>query len=384
MGLESATYVTDLNSSNPTGTDLKSQGDDHIRLIKSALQATFPNASRAFRFSNSVAVQTSNYSPAANICDNLVVPVSAASGAITVTLPATPGIDGMRVVVVKTDASSNAVTVAGNGNLINATSTHVLNGQWSSVMLIWCASASLWVGIAGSSQGPLVGEFKAYSGTSAPGGWLRCNGQTIGSAASSATRANADTEALYRHLWDNYSDSICPVSSGRGASAAADFAANKTIALPDLRGRSLFGLDDMGASAAGRLAGATIDQTTNGASGGADTVTLVEANLPSHTHEAGTLAAASSGAHTHFVFNTDTGDSNGLVTASNYAQGADTSGTAVINYVIQGSNTAPTLGLTTSSGAHTHNVTGTTGATGSGTAVDKLPPAFLVTWLIKM
>jgi len=44
MGLESATYISGLNASNPVGaTDPKSQGDDHIRLIKSTLLNTWPN-----------------------------------------------------------------------------------------------------------------------------------------------------------------------------------------------------------------------------------------------------------------------------------------------------------------------------------------------------
>lgn len=40
MGLETATYVSDLNSAWPLGSDQKSTADDHIRLIKSVLQAT--------------------------------------------------------------------------------------------------------------------------------------------------------------------------------------------------------------------------------------------------------------------------------------------------------------------------------------------------------
>ena len=47
MALESATYIDGLNASNPTGTDPKSQGDDHIRLLKSTVKATFPNISGA-------------------------------------------------------------------------------------------------------------------------------------------------------------------------------------------------------------------------------------------------------------------------------------------------------------------------------------------------
>ena len=41
MGLETGTYVADLNAANPTSTDPKSQGDDHLRLVKSVLKNTF-------------------------------------------------------------------------------------------------------------------------------------------------------------------------------------------------------------------------------------------------------------------------------------------------------------------------------------------------------
>jgi hypothetical protein len=42
MALESTTYIDGLVSTNPTGTDPRSQGDDHIRLVKSSVKATFP------------------------------------------------------------------------------------------------------------------------------------------------------------------------------------------------------------------------------------------------------------------------------------------------------------------------------------------------------
>ena len=41
MALESTTYINGLVATNPTGTDPKSQGDDHIRLVKSAIKNTF-------------------------------------------------------------------------------------------------------------------------------------------------------------------------------------------------------------------------------------------------------------------------------------------------------------------------------------------------------
>lgn len=47
MALESGTYIKDLVSTNPPGTDAISQGDDHIRLIKSVLKNSFPSTNSA-------------------------------------------------------------------------------------------------------------------------------------------------------------------------------------------------------------------------------------------------------------------------------------------------------------------------------------------------
>ena len=41
MALETATYISQLTATNPTASDPVSQGDDHLRLIKSVLQAQF-------------------------------------------------------------------------------------------------------------------------------------------------------------------------------------------------------------------------------------------------------------------------------------------------------------------------------------------------------
>lgn len=42
MGLEVATYISDLNQANPLNGDSIAQGDDHIRLLKSVLKSSFP------------------------------------------------------------------------------------------------------------------------------------------------------------------------------------------------------------------------------------------------------------------------------------------------------------------------------------------------------
>ena len=43
MALESATYVNQLVSTNPSGSDSISQGDDHLKLIKTVLKTSFPD-----------------------------------------------------------------------------------------------------------------------------------------------------------------------------------------------------------------------------------------------------------------------------------------------------------------------------------------------------
>jgi hypothetical protein len=53
MPLETATYIDGLNASNPAASDAISTADDHLRLIKSALKATFPNITGPMTLSQS-------------------------------------------------------------------------------------------------------------------------------------------------------------------------------------------------------------------------------------------------------------------------------------------------------------------------------------------
>lgn len=58
--------------------------------------------------------------------------VNATSAALTISLPASPT-GPRRRRVIKTDASGNAVTVSGNGSLINGASTVVLAAQYDRI-----------------------------------------------------------------------------------------------------------------------------------------------------------------------------------------------------------------------------------------------------------
>jgi hypothetical protein len=135
-------------------------------------------------------------------------------------------------------------------------------------------------------------------GTAAPSGYVFASGRTIGNAASGATeRANADTEALFTLLYNSMADAEAPVSGGRSGVAATDYAANKTITLPDLRGRTSAGKDDMGGSAANRITNAVSGfvGTTLGANGGSQSHTLAVAEIPALTVGITTAILASTG-----------------------------------------------------------------------------------------
>ena len=47
MALETATYVSQLNASNPVAGDDVNKGDDHIRLVKQTIVNSFPNVTGA-------------------------------------------------------------------------------------------------------------------------------------------------------------------------------------------------------------------------------------------------------------------------------------------------------------------------------------------------
>lgn len=139
MALETGTYVQDLVTTNPTTNDPVSQGDDHLRLIKALLDATFPNASKAFYFPTTSASKVSGDSPVtvAATDENVLFRANATGGAITFNLPAaaTAG-SGFTVGFVKTDSSSNAVTLDGNGaETIGGATTTTLTKQNQAVLI---------------------------------------------------------------------------------------------------------------------------------------------------------------------------------------------------------------------------------------------------------
>jgi len=84
-----------------------------------------------------------------------------------------------------------------------------------------------------------VGDMRPTISTYVPDGWLLLDDKTIGNTTSAADYRDTAYNALFLHLWNTLINAYAPVSGGRGVSAAADWAANKSIRLPYTVGRVL-------------------------------------------------------------------------------------------------------------------------------------------------
>jgi hypothetical protein len=351
MALEVATYISELVSSNPVGAiDFVSQGDDHFRMVKAVLQNTFPNASKMFRFPTSVAPVVGNYTVVFPDDMNKIIPINAEAAGRTVTLPVPSGVhqDGFKFQIIKADNSDFLVTIS--GGTINGNTSLILYQKYQRVELIWSQAAGAWY--ADREEAVPIGMLAPWGdGSVVPEGWLAASQLTIGNTGSGATAlASGVTRGLFYHLWNRFSDAICPVGSGRGGSASADFAGGKQIALLDMRGYTWAGLDNIGGSDASRLSSAN----TPGLAVGAETVVLVQANLPNVS-----LTTDSAGVHSH------TEEGNTSVNVGGGGFGID-------------GNTESRQ--TSSDGAHTHNVP----LGGSDTPVNKMQPTRTGGWIIKL
>lgn len=153
-----------------------------------------------------------------------------------------------------------------------------------------------------------TGDVKTTHKITADTGWIMWSDGTIGDGSSGATaRANADCADLFALYWNNYLNTWCAVSGGRGVSAAADFAAHKTIGLPKGLGRAL--------ALAGTGGGFSNDP---GTTLGSTSMTLATTNIPT---------LVSTGTNTISVTTTNGGiPSGGLLTATLEASGGQSYG----------------------------------------------------------
>jgi hypothetical protein len=229
-----------------------------------------------------------------------------------------------------------------------------------------------------------TGDLKPRYGTGPHEGWVRCNKNTIGSSVSGASElADNDTQALFEYLWQ-FTTIDMGDGDPKGATANADWLANRTLVLPDLRGRTLAGLDDMGSEdgTSGRLTEAYFDNdpTLLGEHGGEQNTILVQGNLPNASLAvtvSSVIIPAGQGSHGHTLG----GNSNLILRRSAGLFGSANDGGAgslgdVENF--SGAIINNTLPALSGSGS------GTAALGGSSLPVSRVPPMMVVTIYIKL
>jgi hypothetical protein len=129
MGLETASYISQLVATNPLATDPISQGDDHLRLIKSVLQTQFSGLSGTTAVTTSEAEMNildgvTATSTELNYLDITTLGTSEASKAVTADASGDVTIaDGAYDFDVASHDGSNGLKLA--GTLVTATATEL-------------------------------------------------------------------------------------------------------------------------------------------------------------------------------------------------------------------------------------------------------------------
>jgi microcystin-dependent protein len=144
-----------------------------------------------------------------------------------------------------------------------------------------------------------------------------------------------------------------------------------TFNVPDLRGRAVFGQDNMGGSAAGRITagGGNFDGTVLGNTGGAQNHTLTTAEMPSHTH-----ANALSDPTHHHNYQSDSGGPVQIGGAANATASLNASGGGFDLH-----NDTVAIAAATTTG-----ITITNAAQGGGGSHTIMPPAMMLPFILRI
>jgi len=312
MALETANNISQLVTTNPAATDGLGQADDHIRLIKAALQNTFPNITGAALISHTELNQLSGGIAPTNTS-------LSTSDAFVVNYNGT---------IMQTSLLELINFMANN---LPVTNHMIVDGTIQTADI---ADGAITAAKMASSAVTPAGIISPYAGTTAPTGWLVCDGQLASRTIYSA---------LYAAIGDTY-------GAGDGST---------TFNIPDLRGRVIAGQDDMGGTSANRLTGQTggIDGDTLGATGGAETHTLTTSEMPAHRHDM-------------FAAQSVNRDGNSTLGADEpVARTNDSYGSGDERYAMMEATIEPTVGHTSEEG--------------SGSAHANVQPTIILNYIIK-
>lgn len=175
-----------------------------------------------------------------------------------------------------------------------------------------------------------VGEVLAFAGDVIPDGFLECDGSAV-------------SRAQYSELFGTIG-----ISHGDGDGST-------TFNLPDYRGRFLRGVD--GGALRDPDAGSRTAMAAGGNAG--DAVGSVQGDATARPNT--NFTTNNAGAHTHFTIRNVVESSFNNVTTANSVARERSSGSDANNYRLSGTTSVPStanVGLTNSSGSHSHSITG--------------------------
>lgn len=263
MALETATHINGLNSSNPVSTDAISAADDHIRLIKAALLATFPGITGAMNATHTELNTVADGGTAATSttlvdADRFVV-----------------NDDGTMVQVALSDLLTyldTALTSAGALASIQGLTYPDEDGT-AGQFLSTDGNGTLSFGSQTDFAMP-PGLVFPFAGTTAPTGYQLCDGSDLNTY---------DYRTLHAVISGTYGGTAYEegVTDQSGVTT--------TFKVPDLRGRVVAG-KGAGTVTDGvevfRIDSSILAQNTLGDTGGADQITLTkeETAIPAHGH----------------------------------------------------------------------------------------------------
>lgn len=324
MALETGTYIADLVVTNPVSSDGLSQGDDHLRLIKSVLKATLPNWTSAALNSTQAAIDAA----VALVGGVGVLPFALGSAAAPSIVPTgdtdtgiySPGADqvaiavgGAQAVAVNADLSVSLAGAASVAGALSVTGNTTVTGAFNAAGNAFAASLGF------------VGEVRMWAGSGDPNSyWLLCDGRAV-------------SRTTYAVLFSTVGTTF---GTGDGTT---------TFNLPN-----------------------TAERVIVGKAATASLITQYDPTVIGHTFGEGNhaLVTGELAAHTHSI--TDPGHIHNLPGLGATQAGANGGGYTAISQGGTGTTASATTGITA------------TNSNGSGTAHNNVQPSLVLNYIIKV
>lgn len=292
MALETGTYISDLNSSNPVATDGLSQADDHIRLVKSTIKATLPNLTGAvtgtqaeLNILDGATVTTAELNKLdgltastteLNKVDGLTASTAELNklDGVTATTAEINHVDGVTSAI-QTQINSKQPTITGAATTIddtNLTANRALISNGSGKVAVSSVTSTELAKLDGYTGN--TADLNILSGAAAAGVTGTELGYLDGVTSSIQTQINNISSVP---------SGVIMMWSGSNSSIPSGFVlCNGSNGTPDLRDRFVVGSGSF---------------YNTGATGGDNSVTLSISQIPSHNHSAS--SSVTDPGHTH-------------------------------------------------------------------------------------